>query len=71
MVHLRSTRKKFKTFLQTGNANYIYRNDMDNACFQHNMAYCKCKDFTTRTESDKVLRDKAFKVASNPEYDGY
>ena len=33
--------------------------------------YCKCKDFTTRTESDKVLRDKAFKVASNPEYDGY
>ena len=44
---------------------------MDNACFQHNMAYCKCKDFTTRTESDKVLRDKAFKVASNPEYDGY
>ena len=35
------------------------------------MAYGKCKDLTKRTESDKVLRDKAFKIASNPKYDGY
>ena len=35
------------------------------------MAYGKCKDLTKRTESDKVLRDKAFKNASNPKYDGY
>ena len=35
------------------------------------MAYEKSKDLTKRTESDKVLKDKAFKIASNPKYDGY
>ena len=35
------------------------------------MAYGKFKDFTKRTQTDKVLRDKAFKIASNPRYDGY
>ena len=40
-------------------------------CFQHDMAYSKSKDFAKRTQSDKVLRDKALKIASDPEYDGY
>ena len=35
------------------------------------MAYGKFKDFTKRTQTDKVLIDKAFKIASNPRYDGY
>ena len=35
------------------------------------MAYCESKDLARRTESDKVLRVKAFKIASNPKYDGY
>ena len=35
------------------------------------MAYGKYKDLTKRTQSDKVLRDKAFEIASNPKYDGY
>ena len=35
------------------------------------MAYGKYKDLTKRTESDKDLEDKAFKIASNPKYDGY
>ena len=35
------------------------------------MAYCKSKDLVKRTQSDKVLKDKAFKIASNPNYDGY
>ena len=52
--------------MQTGNTNYIYRNDLDKACFQHNMAYGKYKDLTKRTQSDKVLRNKAFEIASNP-----
>ena len=29
------------------------------------------KELARRTESDKVLNDKAFKIASNPKYDGY
>ena len=35
------------------------------------MAYGKYKDLTKRTESDKLLNNKAFKIASNPNYDGY
>ena len=35
------------------------------------MAYGKTKDFIKRTESDKVLKHKAFKIASDPNYDGY
>ena len=32
---------------------------------------CQIKRFNKRTQSDKVLRDKAFKIASDPKYDGY
>ena len=35
------------------------------------MAYGKSKDLVKRTQSDKVFRDKAFKIAINPKYDGY
>ena len=35
------------------------------------MAYGKPKDLIKRTQSDKVLKDKAFKIATNPKYDGY
>ena len=35
------------------------------------MAYGKTKDLVKRTQSDKVLKDKAFKIASDPKYDGY
>ena len=58
-------------FMQTGNTNFIYKNELDKACFQHDMAYGKSKDLIKRTQSDKVLKDKAFKIASDPKYDGY
>ena len=35
------------------------------------MAYGDFKDLARRTASDKVLRDKAFNIAKNPQYDGY
>ena len=41
------------------------------ACFQHDMAYHKYKDLEKRTQSENVLKDKAFKIASNPKYDEY
>ena len=64
-------KERIQKFLQTGDTNYIYRNDLDKACFQHDMSYGKYKDLTKRTQSDKVLKEKAFKIASNPKYDGY
>ena len=62
---------RIEKFMQTGNTNFIYRNELDKACFQHDMAYGKSKDLVKRTQSDKVLKDKAFKIASDPKYDGY
>ena len=64
-------KQRIEKFMQTGNTDFIYRNELDKACFQHDMAYGKSKDLTKRTQSDKVLRDKAFKIASDPKYDGY
>ena len=64
-------KERIQNFMQTGNTNYIYKNDLDKACFRHDMAYGKYKDLTKRTESDNVLIDKAFKIASNRKYDGY
>ena len=60
-----------KKFKQTGDTRYIYRNELDKACFQHDSAYADHKDLINRTEADKVLRDKTYDIASNPEYDGY
>ena len=51
--------------------NYIYRNELDKACFQHDIVYGDFKDLKRRIQSDKVLKDKAFEIASNPKYDGY
>ena len=35
------------------------------------MAYGKSKDLIKRTQSDNILKDKEFKIASNSKYDGY
>ena len=59
---------KFKETLDT---NYIYKNELDKACFQHDMAYGDFKDLKRRTFSDKVLRDQAFNIAKNHKYNGY
>ena len=57
--------------MQPGKTDFIYGNELDKTCFQHDMAYGKSKDLVKRTQSDKVLKDKAFKIASDPKYDGY
>ena len=64
----KGTIEKFK---QTGNTDYIYKNDLDKPCFQHDMAYGKFKDLNKRAQSDKVLSDKAFEIVCNPKLDGY
>ena len=56
---------------QTEGLRYIYQNELEKACFQHDMAYGEFKDLTRRTASDKIFRDKIFNIAKNPKYDGY
>ena len=57
--------------MKRGNTNHIYKNDLDKACFQHDVDYSKYKYLAKRTQSDRVFRDKAFKIAINAKYDGY
>ena len=63
--------KKFKSLLETGDTNYIYKNELDKACFAHDAAYSDSKDLTNRTAADKILKNKAFDIAKDPKYDGY
>ena len=62
-------KQRNQKFMQTGDTNYIYKNELDKACFQLDMAYGKYKDLERRTQSDKVLKDKVFEIANNPKYD--
>ena len=64
-------KERMKKFKETGDSRYIYQNEIDKACFQHDMAYKDFKDLARRTASDKILLDKAFNIAKNPKYDRY
>ena len=64
-------KERIQKFKKTGDRSYIYKNELDKACFQHVTAYGDFKDLKRRRPSDKVLRDKAFNIAKKPKYDGY
>ena len=49
-------KERIQKFKETGDTNYIYKNKLDVACFQHDIAYGDFKDLVRRTASDKVLR---------------
>ena len=71
MDHLLKIKKGIKRFKETGDTEYINRNELDKACFQHDMVYGDFKDLKRRTASDKVLRDKGFNIEKNLIFDGY
>ena len=64
-------KERIQKFKKTLDTNYIYKNELDKACFQHDMAYGDFKSLARRTASDKIVRDKAFNIAKNPKYDRY
>ena len=43
-------KKRIQKFIRTANTDYLYKNDLDKACFQHDMVYGKYKDLVKRTE---------------------
>ena len=49
-------KERIQTFKETGDLQYIYQNELDKACFQHDMTYGDFKDLTRRTASDEILR---------------
>ena len=63
--------KRIQKVKETGDTNYVYKNELDGACFVHDAAYSDSKDLTKRTVADKILKNKAFDIAKDPKYDGY
>ena len=64
-------KQRIQKFKETGDTNYIYKNELDKACFAHDAAYSDSKDLTKRTVADKNLRNRAFNIAKDQKYDGY
>ena len=63
--------ERIQKFKETGDTNYVYKNELDKACFVHDAAYSDSKDLTKRTAADKILKNRAFDIAKDPKYDGY
>ena len=64
-------KERIKKFKETVDSTYIYQNELNKACFQHDMVYGRFKDLNRRSFADKFLRDTAFSIAKDPKYDGY
>ena len=60
--------EKMKKNKETGDSRYIYQNELDKACFQHDMACGDFKDLNRKTGTDKVLQEEASNIAKKPEY---
>ena len=63
--------ERIQKFKETGDTNYVFKNELDQACFVHDAAYSDSKDLTKRTIADKNLKNRAFDIGKDPKYDGY
>ena len=63
--------ERIQKFKETDDTNYVYKNELDKACFVHDAAYSDSKDLTKRIAADKILKNRAFDIAKDPKYDGY
>ena len=63
--------QRIQKFKETGDTNYVFKNELDKACFVHDATYSDSKGLTKRTIADKNLKNRAFDIAKDPKYDGY
>ena len=63
--------ERIQKFRETGNLKHLYRNELDKACFAHDVAYCDSNDLSKTTISDRNLKDIAYEIARNCKYDRY
>ena len=61
-------KERIKKSKETKETNYIYKNKLDKACFQQDMAFGDFKDLARRTPSDNFLKNKPCNIAKNPTY---
>ena len=48
-------KERIQKLKETGDTNFIYKNELDKACFQHDMADGDFKDIKRRRASDNIL----------------
>ena len=58
-------KERIQNFKETGDTNYIYKNELDKACFAHDAAYSDSKGLTKRSIAHKILKNKAFNIRKN------
>ena len=58
-------RERTQKFREAGNLKHLCRNESDEACFAHDASYSDSKDLARGTASDKILKDRAYEIASN------
>ena len=63
--------KRIQKFKDRGDLNYLYKSELDNASFADDTAYSDNKNLAKRTISDKILKDKAYKIALDRKYNRY
>ena len=71
MGHLQKNKEIIQKYKETKDSRYIYKIELDIACFQHDMTYGYFKDLTRKAAPDEILRDKAFKIPQNSKYDEF
>ena len=62
--------ERIQKFKEKGDTNYVFKNELDKACFIHDTTYSDSKDLTKRTIAHKNLKNRAFDIAKDPKYDG-
>ena len=50
---------------------YIYKNELDKACFTLDAVYANSKDFAKKAASDIILKGRAYEIAIKPKNNGY
>ena len=64
-------KQRIQKFKEIRDTNYIYKNELDKACFANDAAYSDSKDLIKRAVAHKILKNRAFNIAKDPKYDGY
>ena len=64
-------RERIQKFRETGNLKHLYRNELEKVCFAYDAAYSDSKDLAKITISNNILRDRAYEIPRNRNYDGY
>ena len=65
------SKERIQKFKETGDASYIYKNELERHAFNMTWLMETLKILQKELQADKVLRDRAFKIASDQKYDGY